>query len=249
MMESIRDRIQALEGVVNELQSQRKSVQRRLRLWQGVACVLAALGLLILPLKAGTAQEGQPPPSLAEKVAALEAKITALEFKLAPFSREGNDIFLTGANLHIRNGLGATNGNPAEPWNPNPGVTKTNGLGNLIVGYNEARGYGHDDRSGSHNIVVGSFHRFSSYGGLVAGSAHTISGPSASVTGGEFNTASGPFASISGGQCNTASGYCSSISGGLAHSASGAVSSISGGSWRSATTISSWSAGELSSGP
>jgi hypothetical protein len=43
-----------------------------------------------------------------------------------------------------------------------------NGLGNVVIGYNEPRGAG-DDRSGSHNLVIGSQNNFSSYGGFMAG--------------------------------------------------------------------------------
>ena len=63
----------------------------------------------------------------------------------------GIDLRLSGANLCIVNGLGATD--------------SMNGLGNLIVGYQELRnasvindpgpGGGPDVRTGSHNIVVG----------------------------------------------------------------------------------------------
>ena len=45
-----------------------------------------------------------------------------------------------------------------------------NGLGNLVIGYNELRGAG-DDRSGSHNLVIGSRNNYSSHGGLVGGPA------------------------------------------------------------------------------
>ena len=54
-------------------------------------------------------------------------------------------------------------------------------------------------RTGSNNLVVGDEHEFTSYGGLVAGLANTITGTNASVPGGAFNTASGHASSISGG--------------------------------------------------
>ena len=40
------------------------------------------------------------------------------------FSRKGSDFFITGANIHIVNGLGATNGNPADPLSDNTTVDK-----------------------------------------------------------------------------------------------------------------------------
>jgi hypothetical protein len=152
------------------------------------------------------------------------------------FSRQGNDVTIEAANLHIVNGLGATNGYPADLGQNNPSLTVVNGLGNLIVGYNELRQDGTDDRSGSHNIVVGLGHSFSSYGGLVAGERNSVSGVYASVSGGNGNTASGGWASVSGGASNTASGEFSSVSGGLINSTSGGFyCSVSGGAFNTAS--------------
>ena len=88
-------------------------------------------------------------------VNALEARIAALETLLTHFTRTGNEIIISGANLHIRSGSGSTGGT-------------VNGLGNLILGYSEAR-FDTTDRSGSHNLVVGGRHNYTSYGGVVAG--------------------------------------------------------------------------------
>ena len=129
----------------------------------------------------------------------------------------GPHIIFRGANVHIQSGSGATS-DPGELL----------GLGNLIVGYNESRDTD-NDRSGSHNIVVGDRHNFSSYGGLVAGSFNAISENNASVTGGLGNMASGEYSSVSGGYFNTASWFYSSVSGGAKNTASGPESSISGG--------------------
>ena len=133
-------------------------------------------------------------------VGTLEARIATLEALLEHFSRDGNDVTIAGANLHIVNGTGTTTGT-------------VNGLGNLIVGYNEVRGSG-DDRTGSHNLVVGKEHNYSSFGGLVAGYYNTISGRYASVSGGSVNVAGGSSSSVSGGSGNEASGTDSSVSGG-----------------------------------
>ena len=132
----------------------------------------------------------------------LEVKLAVLEELLEHFTRVGNDIYIDGANLHVRNGTGSTKGD-------------VNGLGNLIVGYNESRGeWGTDDRTGSHNIVTGSQHNYSSFGGLVAGHWNTISGPMASVSGGYSNEAIVSYASVAGGRNNIASGYYSFVAGG-----------------------------------
>lgn len=155
----------------------------------------------------------------------LLARVAALEDLMQHFSRSGNEITISGANLNIKNGSGETAG-------------AVNGLGNLVVGYNELRGVD-DDRTGSHNIVVGLQHNFSSYGGLVAGNFNEISGAYASVSGGQSNIASGYIASVSGGSNNTASGPVSSVSGGSNNTASGTYSSVSGGGTNIASGMSS----------
>ena len=82
----------------------------------------------------------------------------------------------SGCNVQIVNGEGDTE--------------TTNELGNLIVGYNKNE-FG-ASRSGSHNLVVGDHHEYSSFGGFVAGVANTIVGQYASVSGGEGNTGGAP---------------------------------------------------------
>ena len=90
-------------------------------------------------------------------------------------SGEVKDLVVQGCNLHILNGMGSTS-------------TK-NGKGNLIIGYNEEESAARE-RDGSHNLVVGPEHSYSSYGGFVAGYQNTISG-------GRANTASERYASVS----------------------------------------------------
>src|SRR5207244_1332451 len=121
-------------------------------------------------------------------------------------------------NVHIRNGMNATD--------------RKNGLGNLIIGYNEAPQYlgeGANDRSGSHNLVIGAEHIYTQTGGLLAGFRNRLLGPSASVTGGTENTAGGDYASISGGSDHYAGGTSATISGGWRNETQDDYSSISGG--------------------
>ena len=143
----------------------------------------------------------------------------------------GPHVIFTGANVHIRNGMNATNGVPGEPF----GAGATNGLGNFIVGYNETPPSVPVSRTGSHNLIVGIAHGHSSFGGFVAGFLNQSLGPYASVSGGRLNRASGNFASVSGGYTNTASGVDSSVSGGNANVASGFRASVSGGTLNNAT--------------
>ncbi len=145
----------------------------------------------------------------------------------------GPHIILHDANLHIQSGGGST-------------AAAVNGLGNLLVGYNEEPPtLLPGERNGSHNLIVGPNHRYLSNGGFVAGYENTVSGFYASVSGGAGNTASGfvssvsggrfndagpgNYSSVSGGEDNTASGIYSSVSGGRYNSASGSMSSVSGG--------------------
>ena len=117
------------------------------------------------------------------------------------------ELTLTGVNLHIVNGLGATNGEPQYPYDQYGAVV--NGLGNLILGYNETRtsdpygGSGTDTRTGSHNLILGDETNYSSYGGIIAGDRNGAEKPFASVTGGYDNTASGVASSVSGGDAVT----------------------------------------------
>src|SRR5947207_2204308 len=93
-----------------------RTVERRLRWWRGIACGVGLLGLMSLPLQSGTAADTQP-GAMADRMAAVEHKLSAMTFDSA-----ANEVVISGANLRIVNGLGRT-----DP---------TNGLGNLIVGYN-----------------------------------------------------------------------------------------------------------------
>ena len=148
---------------------------------------------------------------------------------------KGNDlgtaktIRFTAVNVQIVNGLGATNGYPTAPNSMNPVLTSTNGLENLIAGYNELRSSAPNDRTGSHNILAGVFGNYPNFRGLIAGSTNEITGPLSSVTGGQDNTAAGRWASVTGGESNSAAGDYSSVSGGRIDNAGGDYSSVSGG--------------------
>lgn len=153
----------------------------------------------------------------------------------------------TGVNVQVVSGSGSTDGDPDpedSDWE-----TSVNGLGNLIVGYDEYHPRASDfvplgiekhgpvlfsdfrvgSKRGSHNLVVGPGHAYTSFGGLVAGEENAITGESASVSGGAHNLASGSESSVSGGHHNIASGHESSVSGGRSNEASSVHGSVSGG--------------------
>jgi hypothetical protein len=151
-------------------------------------------------------------------------------------------IRFTGVNVQIVNGMGATNGNPVDPESIDPAVTDVNGTGNLIVGYNEPGNPDGDDRTGSHNIVVGQSNNFAGFGGLVACKDNAVFGAFSSVSAGTNNTAYA-LCSVSGGDSNVASGGWSSVTGGFENWASGNSSSISGGAFNEASANQAWVGG------
>ena len=99
--------------------------------------------------------------TLTKQITVLTAQLATVQVTLQPIRRVGTDVIIEGANLHLRNGSGRTESN--------------NGLGNLIVGYNE-RGEA-PLQTGSHNVVVGREHSFASHGGIVVGSRATATQP------------------------------------------------------------------------
>jgi hypothetical protein len=231
------DRLEALEHHIQTLQQQTHTVARQLRWWRGLACGLVVLALLPWALPSTTAQEDAQggPKGLADRV-------TALETLLKHFTRVGDEVVITGANLHIVNGLGSTDCT-AEPDEPIPDCP--NGLGNLIVGYNEPREFYENICTGSHNMVVGQFHNFSRVGGLVVGDFNEISGDFATVSGVQRNTASGERSTVSGGLSNTARGDDAVVNGGFSNTAGGFATAVSGGSFNIASgAVSSVSGGQ-----
>jgi len=219
----------------------------RTRKWTRPAVLATAIGLTSLPAFLAFGRPGDGTPfqqlqkqldELRERVGELEDKcesqtdrIAALESLLVHFSRDGDDVTISGANLHVVNGTGRTD--------------SSNGLGNVIVGYNESRvgspscivfpGLCTDDRTGSHMLVNGSFNNYSSYGGIVVGTVNTASGAFASVSGGRDNEASGMHASVSGGSSNHAAGFDASVSGGSGNVAGARSASVSGGIFNAAS--------------
>ena len=137
-MENFRERFEALEQQTEQLKHQTHTLARQARWWRGIACGVIVLASLGIPLQSGKAQYEDK--DLAQRVADLE-------YKLEYVSGGPNEVVITGANLRIVNGLGSTD--------------TTNGLGNLIVGYNESREGSmecllvptacRDTRTGSHN--------------------------------------------------------------------------------------------------
>ena len=67
---------------------------------------------------------------------------------------DDGDVIFSGTNLLIQNGSEASD--------------LANAKGNLILGYNSA-GLEILERTGSHNVIIGDGHAYTSTGGLVSG--------------------------------------------------------------------------------
>jgi hypothetical protein len=152
--------------------------------------------------------------TLETKVGAVDTKVAALDKKtvdiipdLAKYLKVdttnvlngviGPHILFSGVNVHVRNGSKATDNNDL-PYQ---------GLGNLIIGYNEDTSPTAtlaSARKGSHNLVGGSMNSFSSVGGMVFGVQNTARGQYASVLGGSVNLAQGTNSTVYGGWKQTA---------------------------------------------
>jgi uncharacterized coiled-coil protein SlyX len=181
-------------------------------------------------------------------VASTQTTLSALTNVMSTTTDENGQpaVVFSGVNVYVNSGAGTTDAAP-------------NGLGNLIVGYDERgeRSCGYDmdcpsgscdtgtgtcnplDQTGSHNLVVGKWHSYRSYGGLVAGENNVASAPAAFVSG-RRNTASGYYSAVNGGYENAASGDRASVSGGSGNIASGDFASVSGGYGNTASELFSW---------
>jgi hypothetical protein len=150
--------------------------------------------------------------SLKTTVAALQKQVTLIAqnpaLQLGPFvsintnpvnSIKGPLLVIKGVNVMIDNGMGATN--------------LMNGLGNLILGYQEATilgttqtswVMGPNDRMGSHNLLLGRCNKWTNnaYAGIVSGITNIIDGDGSSVLSGEENVASGGDSIVVGGLDN-----------------------------------------------
>ena len=193
---------------------------------------LTALGLaMLLPdLAIAACPAGMPMPAMVHclnvqfadaetELAALRSDLDDAEDYIAELERylsvdtATDSVIFSDANVYIQSGAGSTD-------------AAVNGLGNLIVGYDEDDG---DAKSGSHNVVVGPNHSYSSYGGLVVGWGNEISGIYSAAIAGHYNRASGTYSAVLGGHSNVASAYKGTVVGGHVNIASGEAATVCGG--------------------
>src|SRR5262245_16941036 len=173
--------VEALTKQVADLQAQLTAMSNSYSslqtAWNTAQATVVALQTRVAALEANGSGGGGGSPLLTDLSKYLTIDQNTLN------GVRGPHIIFTGVNVHVRSGSGSTD--DAQSANGQPV-----GLGNLIVGYNELNPTG-GLRSGSHNIVGGSFNNFSSVGGLVVGVRNAVSGQYASVHGGDMNMASG----------------------------------------------------------
>ena len=212
---------------------------------------VATLQRLVATMQTQNTELDRQVAGLKVQVSALRRQSNALKpiASLAPYVRLdlstlngviGPHVIFEGVNVHVRSGMGPVT-DVIEAYSFNAAIGAfgtalyTNGLGNLIIGYDElpcvvkgcpplpAR------REGSHNLVVGFGHQFSDLGALLAGVNGVSGAPSANVLGGWNNQALGVTANILGGELNQAIGRNSTVVGGFANAASGSFAAVTGG--------------------
>lgn len=212
-----------------------KSAPPSISFFNPLTLCLASSGLGALLLALAQSPEAQTSPSISPGPAGLTAEQLEILGHLSIVYRDDGlggtkkTLRVTGIDVQVVNGLGATNGLPTNPESVDPNLIVTNGVGNLIIGYNEEVSNSGLGRAGSHNLIVGFDNCYSSIGSLVSSYSNQVSGPFANITGGTSNRASGFCSSVSAGELNHASGDYASVSAGFNNLASGSRSTVSGG--------------------
>ncbi|HEU4684294.1 MAG TPA: hypothetical protein VFS39_07315 [Nitrospira sp.] len=181
-MDALAKQVAALQAQVTTLSTVNAALQSALNTSQATT---AALQARVAALESNGAGGATGPSALADLAKYVKIDPNTLN------GLRGPHIIFTGVNVHVRSGSGSTDDAQTATGQPV-------GLGNLIVGYNEPNPAG-GLRTGSHNIIGGSYNNFSSVGGLAIGVRNTIDGQYATVLGGDMNMASGVASSVLGG--------------------------------------------------
>ena len=187
----LRSKIEHLGNKIAEHREHQGGIPRSLETLQtevdSLKASLATANAQLLSLTASVKALATPAPgggSVDPVLVELAKYVTVTPVAEMRFGLKGPHVIFHGANVHVQSGSGTT----FEAG----GAT---GRGNLIVGYNEGNGL---LRVGSHNLVVGPSHTFTSMGGVVFGDSNLISAQSAAVLGGLQNKAEGERSSILG---------------------------------------------------
>jgi hypothetical protein len=160
--------------------------------------------------KAGKAGPEGKSPFTAEETATLKAILPFIKF-VSVGAGSKPTIQFSGVNVQVLNGSGKQ--------------LTSNGLGNLVVGYDESPG----SQIGSHDVILGSQQTVEANGGLIGGEKNHLSGTGNVVFGFENNANGFHFASILGGRSSTANAEYSTVGGGYNAKAEGFASFVAGG--------------------
>ena len=150
------------------------------------------------------------------EIATLQAQVVANLSDYVTVNPSTNQVVISGANFQVNSGTGATHG-------------AVNGLGNIIIGYNEDENYDNsseggtpdptpDVKTGSHNLIVGAGHYYTSFGGIIAGYDNKSTAKYTGALGGHRNIVSGDYSVTLGGDSNNSGGRYGSILGGFSNS-------------------------------
>lgn len=110
-------------------------------------------------------------------------------------------LVFNGVNVHIRNGSGST--------------TSNNGVGNLILGYDEVS-TGQPEKVASHSLITGFGNTYKGYGLVMSGQFNRVAGNYAAVVAGDGDTTEAALSALIAGIANkvTATGSHGTIFGG-----------------------------------
>jgi hypothetical protein len=214
--------IAALQVQVAAMQGQITALQKQLTLVQTNAnSSVAALQTNVTNLQKQSSTMQTSDTAQTSVVSALQRQVTLIAsnpaLALGPFVTVdpnpengviGPNIVFHGANVSIRNGMGSTASN--------------NGLGNFIIGYDEAYAGevpppfppGPQVRAGSHNFIVGPYHTWGEgYGNVIFGARNQVEeGSYNCLLGGIDNViAMGEQSVILGGSDNDVEGGTGSV--------------------------------------
>jgi hypothetical protein len=140
----LKQEVAALQSAVATLQNQNATLSSQ----------VTALQCTVSALQTQTGASSTQLTALTASVSVLQTARADLSCMITAVGVGPNkDVIFNGCNVHVRNATGQTQA--------------ANGAGNLIIGYNEEADPA-KARTGSHNLVIGPRHGYSSVAGLVA---------------------------------------------------------------------------------
>lgn len=278
-LDSMETRISLMENELEQLHKAHTSLVRKVRASGAGVLIISCICLLSNSLPTALSQGyGSTLRSILQRISALETAQKTTTSNLASLNSNVSTLdtkthylttgidangypssYFTACNVYIQNGLGSTSGLSSDPLGLDglhPGkLTRypiTNGLGNLIIGYNEhpvPKGQKRPPLSvnGSHNLILGGGNQYSSFGGIIGGAENSSIAPYSSVLNGYSSVASAYFATVQGGTINFAHGIASSVSGGSGNLAANPESTVSGGGNLKVLTDFGWAGGSYHS--